>query len=138
VHKGTIISGTEKGFIVTLPYGVEGFCPMRHAMKEDNTPAKVDDTLEFKVIEFSKENKKIILSHTKVFQDTAYSEKARQLELGKSEAKSTRRAVKKLKDSLEKTTLGDFEALANLKSDLEKTEKKEKEVKKNPKKEKTE
>ncbi len=138
VHKGTIISGTEKGFIVALPYGVEGFCPMRHAMKEDNTTAKVDDTLEFKVIEFSKENKKIILSHTKVFQDTAHTEKARQLELGKSEAKSTRRAVKKLKESLEKTTLGDFEALANLKSNLEKTEKKEKEVKKNPKKEKTE
>ncbi|MCX6234146.1 MAG: 30S ribosomal protein S1 [Bacteroidetes bacterium] len=138
VHKGTVASSSEKGHIVTLPYGVEGFCPMRHASKEDGTTIKVDDTLDFKVIEFSKENKKIILSHSKIFQELAVVEKSKQMELVKSEAKSTRRAVKKIKDNLEKTTLGDFEALANLKSDMEKTERKDKETRKSPKREKEE
>jgi small subunit ribosomal protein S1 len=123
VHKGTITGVSDKGVVVSLPYGVEGFAPIRHTVKEDASSAKVDETLEFKVIEFSKENKKIILSHSKMFQD-AVSEKNKEASATKENAENTtKRAVKKLKDNLEKTTLGDLEALANLKSDMEQSEK---------------
>ncbi|MDD5694399.1 MAG: 30S ribosomal protein S1 [Bacteroidales bacterium] len=125
IHKGTIISASDKGFIVSLPYGVEGFCPMRHSTKEDGSGLHVDDSLEFKVIEFSKDNKKIILSHSRIYQDTQTTEKAKATDQVKTEIRSAKRVVKKLQDTLEKTTLGDIEALANLKSNLEETEKKD-------------
>lgn len=128
IHKGTIVNQAEKGFIVALQYGVEGFAPSRHMVKEDNTTAKVDETLDFKVIEFNKENKKIILSHSKVFQDQQAAEKAKETTKVATEEQTTKKAVKKIKDNLEKTTLGDLEALANLKSDMEKSEKKGKAV----------
>lgn len=123
IHKGTIISSAEKGFIVSLPYGVEGFVPQRHASKEAGEDAKVDETLDFKVIEFSKENKKIILSHSKIFMDVAASEKAKETEKTTPVVKSTKNMVKKIKDNLEKTTLGDIEALVNLKSEMQDQEK---------------
>ncbi|HLN53947.1 MAG TPA: 30S ribosomal protein S1 [Lentimicrobium sp.] len=123
VHKGTITALGDKGVVVALPYGVEGFAPLRHIVKEDGSQAKVEETLEFKVIEFSKENKKIILSHSRIFQDAA-AEKNKEAAASKESAETTtKRAVKKLKDNLEKTTLGDLEALANLKSDMEQSEK---------------
>ncbi|HPF63557.1 30S ribosomal protein S1 [Lentimicrobium sp.] len=123
VHKGTITSSSDKGMVVALPYGVEGFAPLRHLAKEDNTTAKVDETLDFKVIEFSKDNKKIILSHSRIFQDATAAERVKESAAKESAENSTKRAVKKLKDNLEKTTLGDLEALANLKSDMEQSEK---------------
>ncbi len=123
VHKGTIISSGEKGVIVLLPYGVEGFAPIRHIVKEDGTTAKVDDTLDFKVIEFSKENKKILVSHTKIAQDLQNAEKSKEISAEKSKEKATKKAVKKVKDNIEKTTLGDLDVLANLKADMDQTEK---------------
>ncbi len=122
VHQGTIVGTSDKGVIVALPYGVEGFAPTRHIVKEDGTTAKMDETLDFKVIEFNKESKKIVVSHTKVYQDIKYAERASEASDRKSKEKDTRKAVKKMKDSLEKTTLGDIDALANLKSEIEKTE----------------
>ncbi|MBK7174209.1 MAG: 30S ribosomal protein S1 [Bacteroidales bacterium] len=122
IHKGTIVNSAEKGVIVALPYGVEGFAPLRHVQKEDNSTAKVDETLDFKVIEFSKENKKIILSHSRMHQDTKAADKAKDEKEKESAEMSTKRAVKKLKDGLEKTTLGDLDALANLKASMEKSE----------------
>jgi len=121
-HKGTIVSTAEKGVIVALPYGVEGFAPLRHVQKEDNSTAKVDETLDFKVIEFSKENKKIILSHSRMHQDAKAADKAKEEKEKESAEMSTKRAVKKLKDGLEKTTLGDLDALANLKASMERSE----------------
>jgi small subunit ribosomal protein S1 len=125
IHKGTIVNSAEKGVIVALPYGVEGFAPLRHVQKEDNSTAKVDETLDFKVIEFSKENKKIILSHSRMHQDTKAAEKAKDEKEKESAEMSTKRAVKKLKDGLEKTTLGDLDALASLKASMEKSEEEE-------------
>jgi small subunit ribosomal protein S1 len=119
VHKGTIIEINDKGAVAALPYGVEGFVPKRHLTKEDNTQVRMDETLDFKVIEFSKENKKIILSHTRVYQDANAAERAKADAQSMKEEKSTRRAVKKIKDNVEKTTLGDISALAELKSDME-------------------
>ncbi|MBE9481991.1 MAG: 30S ribosomal protein S1 [Bacteroidetes bacterium] len=133
VHKGTILNIIEKGAIISLPYGVEGFVPTRHLTKEDNTNPKVDETLEFKVIEFSKDNKKIILSHSKIFQDEQRATKAKEHTKAKTAEKTTKKAVRKIKANLEKTTLGDIEALASLKSNMEQKEKKEKKGKAKPK-----
>jgi small subunit ribosomal protein S1 len=126
VHQGTVVSSNDKGFIVSLPYGVEGFVPTRHASKIDNTTARVDDALEFKVIEFSKENKKIILSHARVHQDEARAERDKEEGKAKKEQRSNKQAVKKVQDNVEKTTLGDLEALVTLKTDMEKQEKQDK------------
>ncbi|NWJ50469.1 MAG: 30S ribosomal protein S1 [Bacteroidetes bacterium] len=123
VHKGTITNVTDKGGIITLPYGVEGFAPTRHLQKEDNSTAKAEETLDFKVIEFSKENKKILVSHSRLFQEAVAAEKAKETAQKDAAEQATKRTVKKLKDNLERSTLGDLEALINLKSDMEKSEK---------------
>ena len=123
VHSGTIISASDKGMIVSLPYGVEGFAPNRHLKKEDGSNAKVDETIDFKVIEFSKENKKIILSHSRIHEDQAFVARTADNEAKGSEAKTTKRAVKIINENLERTTLGDLDVLAELKEGLEKEEK---------------
>ncbi len=141
VHKGTIITANDKGGFIALPYGVEGFAPARMLLKADNTHARADETLEFKVVEFSKENKKILVSHTKTWQDAINAEKSKEENKEKNLEAATKKAVKKIKDNQEKTTLGDLAVLANLKSDMEQTERdnfdkryKEKESKKQTKK----
>jgi len=127
VHEGTVININEKGAVVSLPYGVEGFAPNRHLKKEDGSSiSKVDETAEFKVIEFSKENKKIILSHTRLIEEDPREAKERDSERAKDEAKKTKRTVKKVNEKVEKTTFGDLDVLADLKTDLEKEEKKAK------------
>ena len=122
VHKGTVVSSSDKGVVVSLPYGVEGFAPTRHAQKEDGTNLQVDESEDFKVIEFSKENKKIILSHAKMHQDAKSADRAKEDKKEESAEMTTKRAVKKIKDNLEKTTLGDLDALSNLKAAMEKKE----------------
>lgn len=115
IHEGTIIEFFDKGAVVALPYGVEGFATPRHLVKEDGTQAKLDEKLEFKVIEFNKTAKRIIVSHSRVYEDARKAgEKARK----NAEDKSTRKAVKLVKDKLEKTTLGDISELAALKEQM--------------------
>ena len=123
VHQGTVINLNDKGAVVSLPYGVEGFAPSRHLKKEDGSTVKGDETIDFKVIEFSKENKKIILSHTRLFEEDPRSAKMRESRAAAQQAKSTHKNVKKVNEKLEKTTLGDLDVLANLKADIEKEEK---------------
>ncbi len=123
IQQGTIISTSDKGVIVSLPYGVEGFCPNRHLKKEDGTTAKVDETLDFKVIEFSKENKKIILSHSRIWEDKQNAAAEAESAEKEKAAKNTKRAVKQINDNVERTTLGDLDVLATLKENLEKEEK---------------
>ncbi len=130
VHSGTIVNMNDKGAIVALPYGVEGFAPLRHLTREDGSHAKEEDVLDFKVIEFSKDNKKIILSHTKVYQDAAAVEKRGESDEKRKTKELPKKTVKKLKDNLEKTTLGDIESLAHLKSDMVKAEEEEKQARK--------
>ncbi|MBQ7711396.1 MAG: 30S ribosomal protein S1 [Bacteroidales bacterium] len=123
VHKGTIQSVNDKGATVTLPYDVEGFAPMRYLDKADKSKAKAGETLDFKVLEFSKESKKIILSHSRTWQEGAAEERAT-VESDEAKAeRATKKTVKKINDQLEKTTLGDLDVLANLKADLEKEKK---------------
>ena len=119
IHEGTITSMTDKGAIVALPYGIEGFAFNRGLMKEDKSTAKVDEVLPFRVIEFSKEAKKITLSHTKVWQETKEDEEKRI----KAEEKKKLKDINKVNESnAEKTTLGDLNILQTLKEDLEKNE----------------
>ncbi len=124
VHQGTIINVLDKGAIIAMPYGVEAFCPTRHLVKADGKTAKVEEVLDFKVIEFNKESKKIIVSHTDLVKEANSAERANLSEGQKAEEAETKKAAKKVKDSIEKTTLGDMDVLSNLKTDMEATEKK--------------
>jgi len=124
LHQGTITSVMEKGAIVSMPYGVEAFCPTRHLLKPDGTSAKVEETLEFKVLEFNKEGKKIIVSHSKINEEVTANEKAAVATEKKAAGDEEKKAVKKVKDSVEKTTLGDMDVLSNLKANMEESEKK--------------
>ena len=123
VHEGTITAMGEKGATVTLAEGVTGFCSNRNLVKEDGTPAKEGEVLPFKVTEFNKGSKKITLSHTRTYEETKREEARKEAREKDSEANSTQKAVRKLKDNLEKTTLGDISDLADLKSRLEAEEK---------------
>jgi len=117
VHEGTITEISDKGAQVSLQYGVEGFVHPKQLVKEDGTTAKVEEKLQFKVTEFSKSAKKIVLSHTRVFED---DKKAADDAERKSQSAATKRATKKIKSNLEKTTLGDISELAALKEEMEK------------------
>ncbi len=121
IHEGTITDIFDKGGTIALQYGVEGFATPRHMIKEDGTPSKVDEKLQFKVIEFNKAAKRIILSHSRVFED---EKRAADTTVKKAVTKNTKKGVKKLKDNLEKTTLGDITDLAALKTKMEASEKK--------------
>jgi small subunit ribosomal protein S1 len=124
VHPGTIISANEKGAIVSLPYGVEGFAPNKHLVKTDGKTALVEESLDFKVIEFSKEGKKIIVSHSRIHEDANnVTREPHNADKKSSDKSAAHKAVKKVKDSMEKTTLGDIEALSNLRSELHESEK---------------
>ncbi|MGM0612586.1 MAG: 30S ribosomal protein S1 [Bacteroidota bacterium] len=123
IHKGTVESIVDKGAIITLPYGVEGFAPMKHLKKEDGTNVKKDETLDFKVIEFNKKSKKIVVSHSRIYEDKLADEKAEEKAASKAKAKATAKKVKNLNEGAEKATLGDIGVLANLKNELQAEEK---------------
>jgi small subunit ribosomal protein S1 len=122
IHEGTITEVGDKAATVALQYGVEGFVTNKHLQKEDGSPAKTDEKLDFKVIEFNKAAKKIVLSHTLVFEAKKPKGTPKRHEDGES-----KRPPRKIKSNLEKTTLGDISNLAALKSEMEQTEKKSKE-----------
>lgn len=111
-QEGTVVSINKSGAVVNLLYGVEGFCPMTQLKKEDDKPVKVDDKLNFKVIEFQKEAKRIVLSHTRTWKQEDRAERSNRKDNG----------VKKINQSLEKTTLGDIDVLASLKEEMQKKE----------------
>jgi len=123
VHEGTITAIVDKGATVTLAEGVTGFCSNRNLVKEDGTTAKEGEKLPFRVTEFNKGSKKITLSHTRTFEEVKRDEARKEAREKETEANSTQKAVRKLKDNLEKTTLGDISDLADLKSRLEAEEK---------------
>ncbi len=114
VHQGKIVNMNDKGATVILPYDVEAFAPMRHLDKEDKSKAKNGETLDFKVIEFSKDSKKIIVSHTRTFQDGKDEVRA---EGDDKKSRATSKSVKQINESLEKTTLGDLDIFQKLKEE---------------------
>ena len=123
VHEGTVVAFNDKGATVALSYGIEGFAPAKALVKEDGTTAKAEEKLDFKVVEFNKSNKKIILSHSRIAEDVKKEVEAKENKEKAAEAESTQKAVKKIKANIEKTTLGDIDALAALKNEMEKSSK---------------
>jgi small subunit ribosomal protein S1 len=117
IHEGTIIGLSDKNAIVALPYGVEGNVSARNLIKADGSTAKLDEKLLFKVIEFNKMNKRIMLSHTRTFEDAKQEAEAN---AKRSEEASTQKAIKKLNSSMEKTTLGDMSEFVALKEEMKK------------------
>jgi len=117
VHKGTITNITEKGAIVALPQGVEGFAPKKHLVKQDGSNTLADEQLDFKVLEFNKETRKIIVSHTRIFQ--AAPEKEKKAAPTSSGNKEEKESAKKTQESTSKNTLGDLEGLSKLKREME-------------------
>ena len=117
VHEGEITEMLDKGAVISLPSGVEGFATPKHLVKEDGSQAKLHEKLPFKVIEFNKDAKRIILSHSRVFED---EQKGEQRKAKRSSNKQDN--VQTINNNLEKTTLGDISKLAELKEKLEKGE----------------
>jgi small subunit ribosomal protein S1 len=113
IHEGTVIKLKDKAGIVSLPYGVEAYCPAKHMKKEDGNFVLADEKNQFKILEFNKDGKKILVSHTKVWGEVEAKKAA-------SNSNKTSKAVKNINDSSEKTTLGDLDALAALKEKMEK------------------
>ena len=119
VHEGTVTKVTDKGAIIALPYGVEGFVPSKHLAKEDGTTLKAEETSEFKIIEFNKDSKRIVVSHARIWEEEKAEAVAEERAAKKKDAKSANTAVKKVKDSVEKSTLGDLDVLSQLKDKME-------------------
>ncbi len=117
IHEGTIIEMLDKGAVVALPYGVEGFATPKHLVKEDGTSAKMDEKMNFKVIEFNKDAKRIILSHSRIHED-AQRAAAPAEEVAAEPKKVAKKVAKEEAPSIEKTTLGDIDVLSNLKDKM--------------------
>ncbi|GHT21641.1 30S ribosomal protein S1 [Bacteroidia bacterium] len=127
VHEGTIIDMMDKGAVISLPYGVEGFATPKHLVKEDGSSCKAEEKLNFKVIEFNKDSKRIIVSHSRIFEDIQRAESKNAAAEGTpSDAPEKKKRAKKAKEEVitssqaaEKTTFGDIEGLSELKAKME-------------------
>ena len=122
IHEGMIIETIDKGAVISLPYGVEGFATPKHLVKEDGSQVQLDEKLMFKVIEFNKDAKRIILSHSRIHEDV---KRAERVAAGESTGEAPKKAAKKARkeesapaSTSEKTTLGDIQSLADLKDQL--------------------
>ncbi len=119
IHDGTVIRKDDKGAIVQLSYGLEGFAPNRHLAKEDGKSVGVDETAQFMVIEFDRSEKRIVLSHTRIWEQAKVEEKETAKKEARAEADQARKAVKNIQNKVEKATLGDLGVLAELKKKME-------------------
>jgi len=125
VHEGTVLKVGDKGATVQMPYGVEAFCPNKHLVKEEGKSSlKADEKSLFKVIEFNKEQRKIVVSHSRIHEEKAAANRISENQAKDKDREEGAKAVKKVKESVEKTTLGDLSALSNLKTEMEAAEKK--------------
>ena len=117
IHEGTIVELLDKGAVISLPYGVEGFATPKHLVKEDNSQAQVEEKMQFKVIEFNKDAKRIIVSHSRIHEDITGEDSRRKGKRGgkKEGGNETQVAI----PAMEKTTLGDIGELAALKEKLD-------------------
>lgn len=118
LHEGTVIKRDDKGAVVQLPYGLEGFAPNRHLNKEDGKSVGADETIQFMVIEFDRNEKRIVLSHTRTWEQVQIDEKEAAKKEAKADADKTRKAVKSMQSKVEKATLGDLGVLADLKKKM--------------------
>ncbi len=119
IHEGAVTKKDDKGAVVQLPYGLEGYAPARHLHKEDGKTVGADETAQFMVIEFDRNDKRIVLSHTRIWEKAVEEEKQAVVKEKKVEAEQTKKAVKTIQSKVEKSTLGDLSALADLRAKME-------------------
>lgn len=124
-HEAVVLRRDDRGAIVQLPYGLEAFAPIRHIKKEDGTLAEVDERLMFKVIEFNRDDKRILVSHTRFYGDLKKETDDKVRETEKDDQKKAREAVKKTQDKVERSTLGEIEGFADLKEQMKDADKAE-------------
>jgi len=122
MHEGHVTKKDEKGAMVQLQYGLEAYCPARHLRKEDGTNVEADETLPFMIIEFDRNDKRIMVSHSKVWEQSKAEEKDAARKADRADAENTKKAVKNVQSKVEKPTLGDLGALAALKDKFKKAE----------------
>ncbi len=122
IHEGTIIRKDDKGALVQLPYGLEGFAPARHLVKEDGKSLNADDHDQFMVLEFDRNEKRIVVSHTRIWEQAQQQEKDAARKEARAEAEKTNKAVKNIQTKVEKATLGDLGTLASIKERLQQEE----------------
>lgn len=122
VHEGTVTKKDDKGATVQLQYGLEGYAPIRHLRKEDESMVSADETIQFVIIEFDRNDKRIMVSHTKVWEQGKIEEKEAVKKEAKAESDKTKSAVKNIQSKVEKSTLGDIGALAALKDKMKQDE----------------
>lgn len=119
IHEGTVTRRDDKGASVQLSYGLEGFAPNRHLTKEDGKSIGADETAQFLVIEFDRNEKRIVLSHSRIWEQGQIEEKEAARKEARAEADKTKKAVKNIQNKVEKATLGDLGVLADLKKKME-------------------
>jgi small subunit ribosomal protein S1 len=119
IHEGTIVRKDDKGAIVQMPYGLEGFAPNRHLSKEDGKQVQAEETAQFMVIEFDRNEKRIVVSHARIWEQNIQEEKEVAKKEAKAESDNTKKAVKAVQAKVEKSTLGDLGALAEIKAKLD-------------------
>jgi small subunit ribosomal protein S1 len=124
IHEGTVLRKDDKGALVQLPYGLEGFAPNRHLAKEDGKTVQADEVAQFMVIEFDRNEKRIVLSHARIWEQAQRDEKEAAHKEARAEADKTKKAVKNIQGKVEKPTLGDLGALAQIKERLQQQEQK--------------
>jgi len=139
IHEGMIVEMLDKGAVISLPYGVEGFATPKHLTKEDGSQAQIDEKLSFKVIEFNKDAKRIILSHSRIHEDAKRAENAESTiseplkKVAPKRVKKEEAPVQMPTSTVEKSTLGDIQSLSDLKDKMdlaaEKAAKKDKKAK---------
>jgi len=117
-HEATLIKKDDRGGIVQLPYGLEAYAPIKHLKKEDNSVANVDETLTFKVIEFNRDDKRILVSHLRYIDDIRREADDTVREEVKKERDQVKKAVKKTQSNVERATFGDLDVFSQLKSQL--------------------
>jgi small subunit ribosomal protein S1 len=123
IHDGTVIRRDDKGAIVQLPYGLEGFAPNRHLAKEDGKSVGADETAQFMVIEFDRNEKRIVVSHARIWEQAKADERDAARKEARADSEAAKKAVKNIQSKVEKPTLGDLGALAQIKEKLQQEEK---------------
>jgi len=122
-HEGTVTSIENNTATIAMPYGVEAVAPAKHLRKEDGSSIRVDEKADFIVLEFNKNARRIMVSHTRTFEEDPKLSKAKEVAERKASAKAASRAIENIQKGQEKTTLGDLDVLAGLKNEMEKDEK---------------
>jgi small subunit ribosomal protein S1 len=122
IHQGTIVRKDEKGATIQLQYGLEGYSPIKHLKKENGKNAELDETLDFKILEFEKSDKRILLSHSKIVTDSKNATRVAEEGEKVAEEKRTKDSVKTINEKAKKSTMGDLEALTKLKETMDKNE----------------